>query len=336
MKYRYSVGKIVLGLALLGFHYLNAQHEPAPIPDPARLAALRKELLSPNLDAKTRDDVALEFVKLNPKSRILVVFPLGVGYDKEIKKVIQKYGTLLYEKHIQLNAVGAFNFTKYVYYNNRWFGINGSMLDKVKRKSNLVFPANSSNPARIYLIEQFNPDYYIFKNCKNELREIVKNRRAVHSDHRYSAAIRFAQAVFNDNSIKFFNTRTPQYLLNMELLLQRFEICMQEYKINPDNCCIVGHAVSAVYGKQDSAQIEFVYNGPLGHLQKLIQGNQLKNKDNDNDRDHYYIINVNRRAKKSGNDIRALVTESQNHFYYHGFKFAAAGAYKNSGKERRR
>jgi hypothetical protein len=261
-----------------------------------------------------RDQAALDFCIANPKCRIVIVYPQAVGHNDDIKKILENYGTIVYEKRISLKNLAAYHFIKHVYFNNYYFGINANLRDRIQGKTRSCFPQDSrkNNPIRVYLLEQYNPSYLHFRQSKMAIRKIFSSQHAIHSDHNHSAAIRFAQAVFCTNTIHFFNNRSQHYLPNIECLLDHFEQWLKKLNINQNDCCIVGESINAIYGQKDSNRIDFIYSGPA----EKVKAHPVDNIYNENDNDAYFIFNVHK------DNAARIIYNPKYHFYYRGFKFA--------------
>jgi hypothetical protein len=159
---------------------------------------------------------------------------------------------------------------------------------------------------RAYLIEQFNPDYAIFQLCKKRVRKLFPLLYGAHSDHQHSDAILYAQALFSQNTIHFFNHRQIGYMPRFQLLFDQFKTWLASAQIDTGNCCIVNAATQAVFGVKDCDTLEFIYAG----AKQQALSPTIKD-----------IINVNNRSDYRSM-IEEIVTNSDYHFYYRGVKFA--------------
>ena len=82
--------------------------------------------------------MALEYIKVNPNLRSMIVYPTGYKDNKlkEIKKIIKEYGYLYYEKEIMLSKKGINNLIKELYRREvDWWNVSKRMVSWRKSAS---------------------------------------------------------------------------------------------------------------------------------------------------------------------------------------------------------
>ena len=70
------------------------------------------------------DRMALEYTKINPSIRSIIIYPVATQLNKMnmLIKIIEEYGYLYYSKHCDLNRQGVNNLIKEAYRGEKWIG----------------------------------------------------------------------------------------------------------------------------------------------------------------------------------------------------------------------
>ncbi len=199
------------------------------------------------------DSIAIEYARNTPNTRILTMYPNAQGHDDAIKKIISRYGKLVYTKPVMLNRRGVFNIMRAFYRHHMWIGRRenrylGLMKDTKRRHK-------KNSPTRVYLVEIDNDD--ISRQVKEEIRQIFGGgKSSVHINDLYAETVEFARMFFNENSIHFLN----HCELNNDKYLHE---CFEHYRKHilahgVDHFSLVNGAVKAFYGRGKTKTLQYI------------------------------------------------------------------------------
>lgn len=121
------------------------------------------------IDQEYLDFIVYEYIKRNPNTFIVIVWPICVQGDDIIREHYNKDGKIIYYKEIILDENGHNNFLKYI-----------SDKDGHKSGVDLWFakPHSMTNPLRIYIIETYPTKLEVpIKDVKNYLVKVFNNNK---------------------------------------------------------------------------------------------------------------------------------------------------------------
>ncbi len=258
------------------------------------------------LEEKYLDYIALEYCKLKNNTYIAIIFPSVKGGENEIKNILKKRTNIVYEKKIFLKNQGPLNLIKQVYSDQEWLGNWKNNFRGAKRKMMNCFI--NSEPLKVFLIESKNLENII--KTKEEIRKIFKiGNHSIHINDHQEETIKLAQIFFNNNSIHFINNSNQKYFKNFHNLLAKYENWIKENNFPPENFCIDGSSVLALYGIRDSEDLDFLSKSSINSKIKKIENH-----------------NSNNSHEK---EIDDLLFNPENHFYFNGLKFLSLENIKN-------
>ncbi len=250
------------------------------------------------------DAIACEHCKLKENTYLALLFPSAVGRDEEVRAILQRYGSIFYEKEVHLFNNGPLLLMTQIYKNENWLGDISNNFGGARLKARECF--RSTSPLRVFLIETDDPQR--LKDAKEEIRAIYRiSNHSVHINDTHEETVRVSQLLFNENGIHFLNHAAPgafpQFQRHYRTLQQ---LCAGKDRDEMEQLCITGSAVMALYGIRDARDIDYFHfgsalpddpSGGLGSHNKEIR--------------HYTMARDD------------IIFNPENHFYFDGFKFAS-------------
>lgn len=250
------------------------------------------------------DAIAYEHCKLKENTYLVLLFPSAVGRDEEVRTILQRYGSILYEKEVRLFNNGPLLLMTQIYKNENWLGDISNNFGGARLKVQECFRTDS--PLRVLLIETDNPQK--LKDAKDEIRAVYRiSNHSVHINDTHEETVRVSQLLFNENSIHFLNHATPAAFPRFQRhygTLRQF--CAGKDLDEMELLCLTGSSVMALYGIRDARDIDYFHfrdalpedpSGGLGSHNKEIR--------------HYTMTRDD------------IIFNPENHFYFDGFKFAS-------------
>jgi hypothetical protein len=261
------------------------------------------------------DAIALEYCKLKSNTYVVTVFPSAVGKDEQVKKVIQEYGEIIYEKSVHLFNESPINLIKHIYSNENWLGNWSNGFSGARAKAAACFRYDGMT--RVFIIESDNLEKVV--EAKAKIRELFNiDKHSVHINDTHEETIYLAQILLNDNSIHFLNYARPKNYEKFYQLLENYQKWLTEKNLDKEGFCIDSSAVMAAYGIREPGDLDFLHHG---HEQIIL--NQVGIESN-NDKQPYH-----------GKPVDDIIYNPENHFYYKGLKFATLDVIKNMKKNKR-
>ncbi len=263
----------------------------------------------PNLDRFYSDYMALEYVKLNPQIRCMIVYPNVYHLNKLgiIKQIINKYGYLYYDKEIDLNEKGQNNLIKELYRGERWIG--GLFPRAITGKTPLV---KGNNPTVLLLIHM--NDLSKLVEMKNKCRALFnKGKESLHMSDFTHDTFRISASLLNKNSVHFLNNGTNDISYKSKLLLTNY---FKKIGKNNEDFCLTSSLIMEMYGLREAKDIDYLQKDDNKlFLEKtgLHSGKWLT----------YY--------HKHKDEI---IYNPKYHFYFNGFKFSALEVIKKMKENR--
>jgi hypothetical protein len=264
---------------------------------------------------KCSDAMALEYCRLKSNTYIATVFPSAVGKDEQVKKVIQEYGEIIYEKSVHLSNEGPINLIKQIYGNENWLGNWSDNFSGARAKAAACFRYDGL--ARVFIIESDSVEKVT--EAKAKIRKLFGiEKHSVHINDTHEETIHLAQILLNDNSIHFLNYARPKNYEKFYQLLEDYQEWLTEKNLDKERFCIDSSAVMAAYGIREPGDLDFLHYRNEG----ITSGNP--DIESNNDKQPYHA--------KPVDDI---IYNPENHFYYNGLKFATLDVIKNMKQNKR-
>ena len=270
----------------------------------------RKQHVATGLSRDHADLATLQYAKLKTNTRILTVFPAAVGHEVELNHIINNECHIIYGKKVNLSVLGAFNFIRYTYdedksRGNPWLGNANDGWSGARSKMQHCFPIQSKGIIRSLWFEEKSPQHSTY--LKEKIRAIFNiGKHSVHINDTHTETLAMSGYLLNANGINFINqpdgaAPTPKF----DSFFERFKLWISKSDLDINDFCIDSSAVLSAYGLRDCRDLDFLYAGSAidtGMDDVSCHNEELK----------FY--------RHSKNEI---IFNPQNHFYYKGVKFAS-------------
>lgn len=257
-----------------------------------------KQHVSTGLTIEYTDPMALEFCRLHPDSKIVVLFP------KANYKDFEKDHEIVYKKQLKFNALGLYNFIHHLYDDEMWLKPENNWKGLVAKFKQCII--NSTPDHGIYTIYVYAMiiDVYSAQQIKKKYRTLWNNRDTIHINDTHEESIYIAQTVFNNHSIDYLNYVNEKTIDPITKNL--FEVYRKKYK-NNEHVCIDSSFVMGLYGLRPPNDLDFIHNSKYTPIlvDKIIKSHNK----------HLvpYLKNI-------GLSIDDIIYNPKNHFYIHGVK----------------
>ena len=233
---------------------------------------------------------AVEYAKLKPNTHVVCLFPIAHTRIDEVMDIMNQYCNIFYQSKVELNATGQLGLMKEIYFVEGWANEQG-----IKRKGDQCFMGKSE--ATFVLIDAKNLE--TVKEMKNEIRKLFNvGNHSVHISDFHEDAIRISKTVFNDNSIRFLNTRK-------NVSFPKYNELIASAKPN-DNTAITGSSVLSLYGLRDCKDLDRIYynDAPADSHNQYLET-------------HYNL------------SLDDIINDPRCYLYYQGFKYVSLDIIKN-------
>lgn len=249
------------------------------------------------------DALAVEYAILKKNTYMVIMWP-KVNTDKgEYKKVLNKFGTIVYEKEIKFNYEGFVNFMTNVYYHEPWLGSIKDDFSGARSKASQCY--NDKNNLRAILFEaDEETDLEQLILMKDEVRKIYNvGKHAIHINDTYEETLEFSKLLFNDNGIAFLNAANSIHHSKFSFLLSEYINWIKNSKLGKENFAIIG-GLSNIYGIRETEDLDFITS-----IETVP--NEIG-------------LNIEKEAKKINyckQSIPDLIYHPANYFYFKSHKF---------------
>ena len=248
---------------------------------------------------------ALEYVKLNKNAYIVNIHSVTDSKkDAEVEAVLNKYGFIFYKKQVDLTQNGYVNIKK-LSYGSFWDRESwiGNVDNKFAGARAHAKASMGKSPLRAFVFVCDDLEKVLL--AKSEIRAIFDSGHySVHINDYREEAIWLAEIYFNKNSLFMINNRPLAFEDGeFDTCIESLKQLTKEHNIPLDNICASGSSPLNVFGVRKSADLDFLCLSDNFD----IQTEELSNHE---DQLKYYPY-----AKAE------IITNPNNHFYYHGLKF---------------
>jgi len=137
--------------------------------------------------AITTDQEAYHYCITHPDTFIGIVWPITPGNDETIKKILQKHGSIHYQKNIYLTYDQAFTLLQKAH----------PHIPDMKAHVQWYFPAGAfKKPARIFVLTFASADIAVM--CKHAIRHRFRNLqyRSIHINDTHAETVELAEFFF--------------------------------------------------------------------------------------------------------------------------------------------
>lgn len=255
-------------------------------------------LIQSGMQSQHLDQIALDFVRLDKNTRVLVFF----GHQEKLMDEIfksqerEKLNKVIYNRKISLSPIGMRRIIQVCYQMNDWW--QDSLIEKMYLER---FFGRSSH---IYLtiVQSINHEEFI--SYKNYLREEFNPRefpRIIHGSDRHEDTFEILSTLLNRNGLNFLNnSKVGSEFRIMEILNEEGSVLASE------NCVIDGSASLEFFGGKLANDIDFI-------TLKEVDYTKVQSKKFDNHEKFYDMLPI---------DFRELIVDPRLHFCWGGYKFA--------------
>ena len=265
----------------------------------------------PSLSLLYADRIALEYTKLNPNIRCMIIYPIAYDTEKnkQVFNIINKYGYIYYEKNIKLNNTGFNNLIKELYRDEEWIGgLFPPGWDPGKKTSRCI----ADKPTMLILIHMYDLTKCI--ELKEKCRNIYKiDKNSLHMSDYPHDTFRICSALLNDNSIHFLNNGTNDLSLQTKSLLEKY---FNKIKDNNEDYCLTSSLILEMYNLRSAKDIDYLHKDNLRLQLDKIENHQDK-----------WLTYYHKHKDE-------IIYNPQYHFYFNGFKFATIDVIKKMKENR--
>ena len=284
--------------------YLNQEIETEP--DGRNDLYDYKFFQAQKMDPDIMDYGALEYVKLNPNTYIVNLWPVNnKDKDELVEEILKKYGFIYYKKELKLEYNACVNLKK-LSYGSFWDKEDwiGTVENKYAGAQMHAQKSMGENPLRVFVFVCDSLDNVI--KAKEEIRALYNiGNFSVHINDTREEAIWLAQSYFNQNSFDLISKRCFYYEdYRFDNLIEDLKNLAKEKDVNIEDICASGSTPMNIAGIRSSDDLDFLY---CGNEEFNVQTETLSNHDSEL---KYYPY-----SKKE------IIQNPKNHFYYHGLKF---------------
>lgn len=258
------------------------------------------------LNAEEKDFIASQILSLFPNLYVVCLFPLAEGLDNLTEEVLNQFGEIIYKKEIHLTADSSLDFIKLIYQGEGWLGTHENNYKLGKIKASRCFPKNliGKSPLRVYLYSSSSLERV--KQAKAQVRKLYQcSNDSIHISDTKSQALLIGTTVFNEQSIKFLNTRLSNSAPNFDWLFTNLQISVLKDNLGTENFCIDSSGVLAAYGLRDCQDLDAIHD--INFSLQTIEG----------------IDSHNSYLKYYPETLDNILWNPGNHFYFNGIKFVS-------------
>jgi len=257
------------------------------------------------------DFMALECIKLNPNLRSLIIYP-NCSTPRNlniIKRIIQNYGVIYYEKSVQLTDNGLNNLINEQYRGEDWIGgmfPNFGQGGKYQR-------CRGKGKTNILLIHMKDTSLENLRKLKEDCRRKFRlGKHSLHITDFQRDTFRVSGSLLNDNSVYYLNRGTCNFSNNSKELLNHYFD-----KVNTDeNFCLTSSIILEMFDLRKAKDLDYLQIEDIELNSNNIsphKGEWLK----------YYSTNKEN-----------IIFNPKNYFYFNGHKFITLEILKEMKKNR--
>lgn len=239
------------------------------------------------LDEKYLDSMAIQYCELKKNCSIVIVFPNIEKKHEEIRKILRKYGNIVYQKQIFLNENGVQNILYEIYGSKKYI-------------NNKIKPIKQRQKIYVYLFEEQKKDW------KNSFNFEINNLDSIFLSKDYNHALTLSKTLFNKNSIQFLNANNLNSVISMYNRLNQYSQWLIKNNLDFDDFCIYEN-------------INLILNNNNKQIRFISHNNNHFENSNMNFNDIIFV-NMNNRIISSDNHFDDIIFNPDNHFYYKNIK----------------
>lgn len=264
------------------------------------------------LESKYCDAIAYEYCKKKPHTHLFILFPHA---DFEgAKKVLEKFGSIIYEKKVLVGNEGPRNLIIQLYIKNGFLYHSDNAWIEQKIKDCFI----GKGRLRVYLIET----EHLYKMNLELMKIHYFKRNMFYVTKGHEKTTELAQLFFNENSLHFLNNGRPYQNASLMKRFYEFKRFISDSNIRNEECYLDNSTVLAAYGITSETNIEFVPRKMDASFFNEYRLNESVLSGFKNANDHCI----------TRDDI---LFNPEHHFYFYGLKFASLNVVKKIKLHRR-
>jgi len=264
----------------------------------------------PVLKSNIADFMALEYLQLLHKAsnmnfkysppenniRSIILWPSISNHPNlnKIEPILNKYGTVLYDKKTTITKKGCGNFIKEVYRGEEWIG---GLFPPDGRGGKLPVCWNDTGIIKVLLFYFNDPSKDI--QMKAELRSLFNlGKHSLHISDHFTDTWRIATSILNENSLYYINKGTNPSINTQKRLKLYFEQATDDY-------AVTSSTILDMFGLRAAGDLDFlVLNSDVEGCHKGV-----------------WLSYYNKHHHE-------IIYNPSNYFYFNGFKFATLNVIK--------
>jgi len=264
-----------------------------------------------NVEKNYIEKAVQSFSKFSDDIYIAFIWPrANINYDI----IKSKFDNILYYKEIQLSFSGGHYLISEVYSGDFW---TGNYNDKFKGSLGKVKECfNSANPLRVLYFKEGDKKKVL--KIKQEIRNICNaGKHSIHiTDHKYEVN-KISKILLNENSIEFLNKANMFRFKENFKIISDFKQFLENNNIDIENIVVDSSFIMSLYGIRRAKDLDYI---SISNDQNLSNDffNEIKN----NDLDYH------------DDNIKDLIFDTKNFFYFQGIKFLTLKKIYNKKKKR--
>lgn len=207
------------------------------------------------LDETYLDYLVTEFCKLKDDLYVVILWPRAIGKKQEAEALIQQISKIVYKKNINLSYNGLRNFIIQVYCSHDWIGGVDKHFEGATPQLEGCYSKDGSITA--YIVECDSLDKIV--KMKADVRSIYRvGNYSIHSSDNKNETFQLANLLFNQNSIDFLNSGSPDYYIGFNKKLDEFKRNLIVNNFSLDEYIIDSSSTLGLYGLRDVGDIDYM------------------------------------------------------------------------------
>ena len=263
------------------------------------------------------DYAAIEYAKLDVKSHMVLLWPLGEGFESQLLSIFEQYGKVIYHKEVKFNLSGLTQLVRVAYSREAWLGNENNDFVGARNKARWCYSDNSILRAFLFHAN----DGSDLVEMKEKIRELFSlGKHPVHINDTHEETIELANFLFNKNTVSWANKSRLVNFDGFSGFHLEFKKKLAENNCKLDDFLVVGSILST-FGVKDCK--DFDYINAYGSDCTFFKGEL----DIEYERDKLNYIEP---------DDFSLIYDPNNYFYYQNVKFLSLeNTIKFKGKRKR-
>lgn len=216
------------------------------------------------LDSWILDFGALEFIKINKSSRLVVIYPCVSDDNIEaIERGLELICKIYYKKEINLSLCGLTNLKKILYQGDHWIGTSADEFKGARSHAKSSFGLGLTYIYVVVGSENLSDELAIFK--RDLRKSLGLGNFPIHTTDDCHDTVRASEYLLNSNSVNLLNYLSLSYDFSKpDYLLESYISSIDETSPDRGAYCIVGSYVLELYNIRSAKDLDYItYGVPL-------------------------------------------------------------------------